>query len=150
MDLGTVECNSYLGASDDTRKSHRSRHCAHKSLGSSHKAMGRSLSCDSQSKGSISTHRGSMKVDLSKLEMVALWRYWRHFNLREAIPNPSKEQLITVVQRHFTSQVTNVGLPKVSDALSGEIWEIKKERTRKCSGYGKLLGWDLRSVSLTV
>lgn len=21
------------------------------------------------------------KVDLSKLEMAALWRYWRHFNL---------------------------------------------------------------------
>lgn len=91
-------------ASDDTQKSHRSRHRAHKSYGSFHKAMSRSLSCDSQSKGSISTHPGSMKVDLSKLEMAALWRYWRHFNLREAIPNPSKEQLIDVVQRHFTSQ----------------------------------------------
>jgi hypothetical protein len=74
------------------------------------------------------------KVDLSKLEMSALWRYWRHFNLVitqiilpiclimfavwwkwklilkigmqvDAVPNPSKEQLVDVVQRHFMSQV---------------------------------------------
>nr|GMD79650.1 Histone deacetylase complex subunit SAP30/SAP30-like [Ipomoea batatas] len=44
------------------------------------------------------------KVDLSKLEMTALWRYLQHFNLVDAIPNPSKEQLIDVVQRHFMSQ----------------------------------------------
>ncbi|KAF6166590.1 hypothetical protein GIB67_005452, partial [Kingdonia uniflora] len=44
------------------------------------------------------------KVDFSKLEMAALWRYWRHFNLADAIPNPSKSQLIDVVQRHFMSQ----------------------------------------------
>uniref|UniRef100_A0A6N2L9J0 1-phosphatidylinositol 4-kinase n=1 Tax=Salix viminalis TaxID=40686 RepID=A0A6N2L9J0_SALVM len=38
------------------------------------------------------------------------------------------------------------GSPKASDALSGELWEVKKERIRKASVYGKLLGWDLRSV----
>ncbi|KAE8038260.1 hypothetical protein FH972_010788 [Carpinus fangiana] len=43
------------------------------------------------------------KVELSKLEMVALWRYWGYFNLVDAIPNPSKEQLVDV-QRHFMSQ----------------------------------------------
>ncbi|KAE9602776.1 putative 1-phosphatidylinositol 4-kinase [Lupinus albus] len=36
--------------------------------------------------------------------------------------------------------------PKASDALSGELWEAKKERIRKASIYGKLPGWDLRSV----
>ncbi|KAL6012390.1 hypothetical protein ACLOJK_002877 [Asimina triloba] len=46
----------------------------------------------------------SGKVDLSKLETTALWRYWRYFNLVDAIPNPSKEQLIDAVQRHFMSQ----------------------------------------------
>ncbi|RVW19384.1 hypothetical protein CK203_117652 [Vitis vinifera] len=92
-----------FAASDDTQKSHRSRHRTHKSSGSSHKTMSRSLSCDSQSKGSISTPRGST-VDLSKLEMAALWRYLRHFNLVDGIPNPSKEQLIDVVQRHFVTQ----------------------------------------------
>ncbi|KAL3845210.1 hypothetical protein ACJIZ3_002613 [Penstemon smallii] len=91
-------------ASDDTQKSHRSRHRMHRSFGSCHKTLSRSLSCDSHSKDSISTPRGSAKVDLSKLEMAALWRYLRHFNLVDGIPNPSKEQLIDVVQRHFVSQ----------------------------------------------
>lgn len=38
-------------------------------------------------------------------------------------------------------------MPKSGDALSGELWEVKKERIRKASHYGKLPGWDLRSVS---
>ncbi|KAM5577762.1 phosphatidylinositol 4-kinase beta 1-like [Rosa sericea] len=42
--------------------------------------------------------------------------------------------------------MANGGTPKASDALSGELWEIKKERIRKSSVYGKLPGWDLRSV----
>ncbi|XP_028120107.1 uncharacterized protein LOC114317553 isoform X1 [Camellia sinensis] len=104
LEFENVHWNGSDMASDDTQKSHRSRHRIHKSSGSSHRAMSRSLSCDSQSKGSVCTPRGSTKVDLSKLEMTALWRYWRHFNLVDAIPNPSKEQLIDVVQRHFMSQ----------------------------------------------
>ncbi|KAI9118156.1 hypothetical protein K1719_010488 [Acacia pycnantha] len=91
-------------ASDDTQKSHKSRHRTQRSLGSSHKIFSRSLSGDSQSKGSISTPQRSTKVDLSKLEIAALWRYWRHFNLVDSVPNPSKEQLVDVVQRHFMSQ----------------------------------------------
>ncbi|KAK8551888.1 hypothetical protein V6N13_120318 [Hibiscus sabdariffa] len=81
-------------ASDDAQKSHRSRHRTYKLSGS----------CESQPKGPVSAPRGSMRVDLSKLEMAALWRYWRHFNLVDAIPNPSKAQLVDVVQRHFMSQ----------------------------------------------
>ncbi|KDP38465.1 hypothetical protein JCGZ_04390 [Jatropha curcas] len=104
LEFDNVQWNGSDLASDDTQKSHRSRHRTHKSTGSSHKTMSRSLSCDSQSKGSVSTSRGAAKVDLSKLEMAALWRYWRHFNLVDAIPNPSKEQLVDVVQRHFMSQ----------------------------------------------
>ncbi|KAJ6797320.1 phosphatidylinositol 4-kinase beta 1-like [Iris pallida] len=42
--------------------------------------------------------------------------------------------------------VMNGGIPKPSDALSGELWEVKKERIRKSSGYGKLPGWDLCSM----
>lgn len=41
----------------------------------------------------------------------------------------------------------NGGVPNASDALSGELWEVKKDRIRKASVYGKLPGWDLRSVS---
>ncbi|XP_071712620.1 uncharacterized protein [Rutidosis leptorrhynchoides] len=65
-------------ASDDTQKSQRSKHRPHKLNGSTHKTINRSLSCDSQPK---TASRGSVKIDLSKLEMAALRRYWRHFNL---------------------------------------------------------------------
>ncbi|WJX42140.1 hypothetical protein P8452_29406 [Trifolium repens] len=92
-------------ASDDTHKSHKSRQRMHRSLGSCHKTMSRSFSGDSQSKGSVTMSHGSTKVDLSKLEMAALWRYWRHFNLVDVVPNPSKEQLVDVVRRHFMSQL---------------------------------------------
>ncbi|CAL1410991.1 unnamed protein product [Linum trigynum] len=107
LEFETVQWNVSEMTSDDTQKSQISRHNrTHKSSGSSHKSFSRSVSCDSQSKSSVSTPHGSAaaKVDLSKLEMAALWRYWRHFNLMDAFPNPSKEQLIEVVQRHFMSQ----------------------------------------------
>ncbi|PKI43750.1 hypothetical protein CRG98_035856 [Punica granatum] len=91
-------------ASEDTQKLNRSRHQIHKWSTSSQRTMSRSLSCDSQSKGSICTAHGSNKIDLSKLETAALRRYLRHFNLVDAIPNPSKEQLINTVHRHFMSQ----------------------------------------------
>ncbi|XP_042492202.1 phosphatidylinositol 4-kinase beta 1-like isoform X1 [Macadamia integrifolia] len=44
-----------------------------------------------------------------------------------------------------SEQVTNGGIPKAADALSGELWEVKKERIRKASIHGKLPGWDLCS-----
>ncbi|MCO5557458.1 hypothetical protein L7F22_011023 [Adiantum nelumboides] len=44
------------------------------------------------------------KVDFSKFEMASLLRYWRHFELVELGPNPSKEQLVNAVERHFMSQ----------------------------------------------
>ncbi|AQL06422.1 hypothetical protein ZEAMMB73_Zm00001d047433 [Zea mays] len=43
------------------------------------------------------------KLKLSKLELTALWRYWRHYNL-DACPNPYREQLLDAVQRHFIAQ----------------------------------------------
>ncbi|KAI3922044.1 hypothetical protein MKX01_005733 [Papaver californicum] len=88
-------------ASDDTQKSYRSRH-RHKTV--AQKTMSQTFSYESQSKGSVSPARCATKVDLSKLEMTALWRYWRHFNLVDAIPNPSKKELVDVVQKHFMSQ----------------------------------------------
>ncbi|KAI7747428.1 hypothetical protein M8C21_002221, partial [Ambrosia artemisiifolia] len=95
--------------------------------GSSHnKTASRSLSCDSQPKSSFTTSRGSVKVDLSKLEMAALRRYWRHFNLAGAIPNPSKEQLVDIVQRHFMSQTLDelqviVGFAQAAKKLKMDI-----------------------------
>ncbi|KAG7982915.1 hypothetical protein I3843_04G077300 [Carya illinoinensis] len=40
----------------------------------------------------------------------------------------------------------NGGSPKAGDALSGELWEVKRERIRRASVYGNIPGWDLRSV----
>ncbi|XP_039137362.1 uncharacterized protein LOC120274883 [Dioscorea cayenensis subsp. rotundata] len=104
IECENMQWNASDMASDDTQshKPQRSKSRTHKV--STHKSLSRSHSCDSQSKGSISSSSGTMKVDLSKLETNALWRYWHHFNLMGASPNPSKEQLIDVVQRHFMSQ----------------------------------------------
>ncbi|KAJ0640090.1 putative histone deacetylase complex subunit SAP30/SAP30, SAP30 domain superfamily [Helianthus annuus] len=44
------------------------------------KTVGRSLFHDSQSRASFTTSR-AVKIDLRKLEMAALQRYWLHFNL---------------------------------------------------------------------
>ncbi|KAF9612193.1 hypothetical protein IFM89_038451 [Coptis chinensis] len=43
-------------------------------------------------------------------------------------------------------KLSDGGVPKATDALSGELWEAKKERIRDASVYGKSSGWDLRSV----
>ncbi|KAF6170481.1 hypothetical protein GIB67_031889 [Kingdonia uniflora] len=43
-------------------------------------------------------------------------------------------------------KVANGGVPRETDALSGELWEVKKERICKSSIHGKSPGWDLRSV----
>ncbi|KAL5994413.1 hypothetical protein ACLOJK_024463 [Asimina triloba] len=51
-----------------------------------------------------SPYRSLPSVNFAKLETAALWRYWRHFNLVSINPNPSKEQLVHAVQRHFSSQ----------------------------------------------
>ncbi|KAK1300480.1 hypothetical protein QJS10_CPB13g00557 [Acorus calamus] len=104
MDCDNMQWNGSDMASEETQKSHRPRHRSHRTNGSSNKSLSQSYSCESQSKGSVSPVRSVTKVDLSKLETTALWRYWRHFNLVGASPNPSKEQLIDVVQRHFMSQ----------------------------------------------
>ncbi|KAL0432448.1 UNVERIFIED_CONTAM: hypothetical protein Slati_2579100 [Sesamum latifolium] len=125
LEFEHVQWNSSDTAFDDAQKSHRSRHRMHKSFGSSNKTLGRSLSCDdSQSKDSISAQKGSAKVDLSKLEMTALWRYLLHFNLVDAVPNPSKEQLIDVVQRHFVSQQLDE-----SQVIAGFVQAAKRLKT---------------------
>ncbi|KAG9138366.1 hypothetical protein Leryth_001555 [Lithospermum erythrorhizon] len=46
----------------------------------------------------------------------------------------------------FQPKVTNGGIPTPADALSGELWEVKRERIRKASVHGHLPGWDLRSL----
>uniref|UniRef100_A0A0D6R5E1 Histone deacetylase complex subunit SAP30 Sin3 binding domain-containing protein n=1 Tax=Araucaria cunninghamii TaxID=56994 RepID=A0A0D6R5E1_ARACU len=91
MDLGSEEMHkSYKPKS-------RSRVIGGSSRNYSHSAQ-------LQSNRSNFHSHGMLKVDLSKLEISALWRYWRHFNLVEVGPNPSKDQLVCAVERHFISQ----------------------------------------------
>ncbi|GFQ04889.1 hypothetical protein PHJA_002633000 [Phtheirospermum japonicum] len=104
LEFEQVQWNSSDMAFHDAQRSHRSRHRMHRSFGLPNKTLSRSTFCDSHPKDSVSTAKVPVNVDLSKLEMSALWRYLLHFNLVDAIPNPSKEQLIDVVQRHFMSQ----------------------------------------------
>ncbi|KAM7491421.1 hypothetical protein LguiA_034342 [Lonicera macranthoides] len=49
-------------------------------------------------------HTPQPRVNLAKLGSNTLWRYWSTFNLGRRTPNPSKEQLVKVVQQHFASQ----------------------------------------------
>ncbi|CAN4077693.1 unnamed protein product [Withania somnifera] len=44
------------------------------------------------------------RLNLSKLGTGSLWRYWRKFNLTHISANPTKEQLLSAVQQHFSSQ----------------------------------------------
>ncbi|MQM09671.1 hypothetical protein Taro_042552 [Colocasia esculenta] len=123
IDSGNMQWNGFSIASDDTQKSQRSKHRSHKMVGSAIKAPIQAHSSDSQSHGYISPAQHAMKVDLGKLETTALWRYWRHFNLRSTSPNPSKEQLIDVVQRHFMSQVI-VGFAQAAKRLKTDLFVI--------------------------
>ncbi|CAN7134036.1 uncharacterized protein LOC103835849 isoform X2 [Brassica rapa] len=104
LDFDHTHMNSSDMTSEDTLRPHKVKQRGQRSPRSSHKSLSRSLSSDSQSKSSCFTPPENMKVDLSKLEMPALLKYWRHFNLVDAIPNPSKEQLVDIVRRHFISQ----------------------------------------------
>lgn len=70
-----------------------------------------SSSAKSSSRGSshgreIQSHpyKAQTRVNLSKLGTSSLWRYSKHYNLVTINPNPTKEQLLHVVQRHFLSQ----------------------------------------------
>ncbi|XP_024009626.1 uncharacterized protein LOC18013713 isoform X3 [Eutrema salsugineum] len=66
---------------EDTLQPHKSKQRGHRSVRLSHKTMCRALSCDSHLKSLSLAPRRDLKVDLSKLDMPALLRYRRHFNL---------------------------------------------------------------------
>ncbi|KAE8675282.1 hypothetical protein F3Y22_tig00111689pilonHSYRG00124 [Hibiscus syriacus] len=94
IEFENMQWNGSDMASDDTQKSHRSRRRIHKLSSSCHKTVSRSLSCDSQSKRKLTsaTRDGCFMEILATLQSC------------NSIPNPSKEQLVDVVQRHFMSQ----------------------------------------------
>ncbi|KAJ0441666.1 putative histone deacetylase complex subunit SAP30/SAP30 [Helianthus annuus] len=66
---------------DDFELENGQHHLCKSTTGSPrNKTVGRSLFHDSQSRASFTTSR-AVKIDLRKLEMAALQRYWLHFNL---------------------------------------------------------------------
>lgn len=103
-DCENVMSSSSELASDDFPKLHKSKQRPHKTMTSMSKSFSKNHSNELLSTGSRVSSHGMLKVDLSKLETTALVRYWKHFNLVDAVPNPSKEQLIDIVQRHFMAQ----------------------------------------------
>jgi len=46
-------------------------------------------------------------VDLTKLDVVALKRYQRHFGLRTKTTKMDKEELVRVVSKHFAALVVD-------------------------------------------
>ncbi|KAF8111448.1 hypothetical protein N665_0076s0417 [Sinapis alba] len=105
IEVDHTQWNPSHMTSGDTLKTHKAKQRGYRSTRLTQKTMCRALSCDPHSKSqSITTPRANMKVDLSKLDMSALQRYIQHFNLIDTLPNPSKEQLLDIVQRHFMSQ----------------------------------------------
>ncbi|XP_013588747.1 PREDICTED: LOW QUALITY PROTEIN: uncharacterized protein LOC106297016 [Brassica oleracea var. oleracea] len=120
--------------SDDSLKTHKAKQRGYRSARLSQKTMCRALSCDSHSKRQSITPRANMKVDLSKLDMPALQRYIQHFNLVDALPNPSKEQLLDIVQRHFMAQEMDelqviVGFVQAAKGMKKACrWKSKEHR----------------------
>nr|GMD07572.1 Histone deacetylase complex subunit SAP30/SAP30-like [Ipomoea batatas] len=50
-------------------------------------------------------HLYQQRVNFAKLGTSSLWRYWRSHNLESiSTPNPTKDQLVNAVQRHFAAQ----------------------------------------------
>lgn len=50
----------------------------------------------------------AQRVDFNKLDTVALKRYRRFHKLDDVGPNPTKEELVSAVAKHFTAQVAIV------------------------------------------
>eukprot|EP00252_Welwitschia_mirabilis_P011284 TRINITY_DN2539_c0_g1_i1.p1 TRINITY_DN2539_c0_g1~~TRINITY_DN2539_c0_g1_i1.p1 ORF type:complete len:218 (+),score=31.96 TRINITY_DN2539_c0_g1_i1:244-897(+) len=82
---------------------------------------------DLESSSKSSSHEFP-RVNFSKLDTGALWRYWKHFNLVEVGPNPSKKQLIDAVERHFIAQHQ---LDEIQ-VIAGFIQTAKRLKTAYC------------------
>ena len=46
------------------------------------------------------------RIDFNKLDTIALKRYRRIHKLDDVGPNPTKEELVSAVGRHFTAQAS--------------------------------------------
>nr|DAD47296.1 TPA_asm: hypothetical protein HUJ06_017233 [Nelumbo nucifera] len=56
-------------------------------------------------------HKPHVKVNLARLGSNSLWRYCRRFNLMSMNSNPSKDQMVDAVRRHFSLMVVSQSHP---------------------------------------
>lgn len=47
------------------------------------------------------------RINFNKLDSAALRKYRRHYKLAEVGPNPTRQELVTAVSRHFSKQVVD-------------------------------------------
>ena len=83
-------------------------------------------------------------MDLSKLEMAALWRYWRHFNLVNSFELTVR--LLSPIKDSFGTVCVPVVLTSSNGSVGGcGPKPIKRAASRRCSeafhvaGISKLL-----------
>ncbi|XP_056865129.1 uncharacterized protein LOC108852694 [Raphanus sativus] len=119
---------------EDTLKPHKSKQRRYRSARLSHKAMCRALSCDSHSKSSSVTPR---------------------VNMVDALPNPSKEQLLEIVQRHFMSQEMDelqviMGFVQAAKGMKKACWWKSREHqnTMNLTATSRALRWTNRRVHI--
>lgn len=60
-----------------------------------------------QRKSARVLHPGGSRVDFNKLDTLALKRYRRIHKLDDVGPNPTKEELVLAVDKHFNAQVVD-------------------------------------------
>ena len=68
------------------------------------------------------------RIDFNKLDTVALKRYRRIHKLDDVGSNPTKEELVSAVGKHFTAQVCGLALMGLFSVLStlAAVWPVSK------------------------
>ncbi|XP_054823623.1 uncharacterized protein LOC129321754 [Prosopis cineraria] len=59
------------------------------------------------------------RVNLANMGTESLWRYCRHFKLLNSNSNPTREQMVRAVQRHFALQLKVDEVPVIKEFLRG-------------------------------
>jgi len=65
------------------------------------------------------------RIDFNKLDTVALKRYRRIHKLDDVGSNPTKEELVSAVGKHFTAQVCGSALMGLS-CIMPFMWPVSK------------------------
>ncbi|GAB4857407.1 hypothetical protein Ancab_015316 [Ancistrocladus abbreviatus] len=76
-------------------------------------------------------HVSHTRVNFAKLGTHSLWRYCKRFHLGNMNPSASKEQLVNVVQRHFTSQIHVDEVQVIVDFVHAAKRAKKADRNRE-------------------